>query len=261
MKKSRRRLGWSGRLLLRLRPRPRGRLLDVGCGEGLFLSAASAHYRVAGIDIDRNAVRAARRLYGLEEVKAVALKEFAVKNDVEPFDVVTMFDVLEHLEDPGGHLRAVRELMAPEGCLALSVPNRDRKSFRDDMRAVVDHPPNHLTRWNSVSLRSFLEAGGFRVLRLYSRRSDLCGYYESEDILPYRLAHLSVRLGGLFGIRKTVEGVRESSGEGEVKTGPGMDAGALRRLSALLWFPLWLPLRLSGQASYRLWVLAEKKRT
>ncbi len=259
------RKGWesvsqNGRLVLKRRPASGGRLLDIGCGEGLFLHYAKRHYRVTGIDIDRDAVAAAGEMYGIDHVYAMSLKEFSRTCGDDRFDVITMFDVLEHLDDPAGHLAIVKDLLTPEGVLVISLPNRDRKSFSADMMAVADYPPNHMTRWNAAALRNFITHGGFEVVTLYSRRSDLYGFYESGDILLYRFKPL---IAPLIRAMQRERRIRLEDGGCRVFHEDSIASRAFKialySVSTLLWFPLWLPFRISGQASYSLWLMARRK--
>ena len=78
-----------------------GRLLDLGCPVGNFLTVArDASFDVAGIELNQNAVRFAREHYRLRNVSAMRPEEFLAAYPGEKFDVVTFFEVLEHQEDP-----------------------------------------------------------------------------------------------------------------------------------------------------------------
>jgi len=141
-----------------------GRLLDIGCGVGNFLAAASdAGFDVTGIEMNQNAVRFARENYGLRNVSIERPEEFLAANPDAKFDVVTFFEVLEHQENPQGFLDVANECLTDQGFIALSVPNRNRWQKAAD---TLDYPPNHLTRWSPVALRNFLERNGFEILSL-----------------------------------------------------------------------------------------------
>jgi SAM-dependent methyltransferase len=139
-----------------------GELLDIGCGTGNFLAAArDAGYHVSGIELDRNAAHFARERLGLQRVLALTISEFAEQHSKEQFDVVTFFEVLEHQAAPIEFLQRVRTCVRPGGVIALSVPNRERWLTGPD---VLDFPPNHFSRWNTVALKKFLDIQGFDVL-------------------------------------------------------------------------------------------------
>ncbi len=105
----------------------RPRVLDIGCGTGFLLDAlARRGFQGVGIDLSPESVAIAQRR--LEEMGAADRLEARVGSAYEPpegpFDLITLTDVLEHLEDPRACLRALRERMAPGGLLVISTPNR-----------------------------------------------------------------------------------------------------------------------------------------
>lgn len=162
-------LNWDQRSFLRDRPHPGGSLLDVGCGTGYFAEAARrVGYRVTGLDLSRPQLELARQRFGLSSLYPMALGEYARQAPVGSFDVVTAFQVLEHVADPVSFLADARRLLAPRGYVAIGVPNwRAWPIFRDPL----DAPPNHLTRWSPKSLTGALERGGFEVMKLREHRS------------------------------------------------------------------------------------------
>ncbi len=162
-------LNWDQRCFLHDRPARDGALLDVGCGTGQFLEAARrTGYRVTGIDPSRRQLEVARARFGLTDLHALTLAEYAHQASGAAFDVVAAFQVLEHVADPLGFLAEARRLLRPGGQLAVGVPNWRMWSV---LREPMDAPPNHLTRWSTTSLRAALERSGFEVLREREHRS------------------------------------------------------------------------------------------
>ncbi|MEW6582674.1 MAG: methyltransferase domain-containing protein, partial [Actinomycetota bacterium] len=106
---------------------PGGRALDVGCGTGFLLEQlAGRGFSGVGVDLSPESVAIAQRR--LEELGVADRLRAEVGSAYEPpdgvFDLVTLTDVLEHLEDPRACLRAIRARMAPDGLLVISTPNR-----------------------------------------------------------------------------------------------------------------------------------------
>ena len=142
------------------------RLLDVGCGGGGFLFRAREQgFRVAGVDFDETRLALVRSELGIEDVHVGSIHTFASAHPDERFDVVTMFEVLEHLDEPASWLDTARGLLKPGGRLFIGVPNRRRTfdPFQGPGMDQLDNPPNHLTRWDAHSLRRFVEAQGLAV--------------------------------------------------------------------------------------------------
>ena len=108
-----------GRLDLLPPPSAGPRLLEVGCGYGLFLAAARDRgYDVAGVELSQPAARHAREAFGL----AVEQGQLAEAKLSGRFDVITAWDTLEHVPDPVAFLRTARGLLADDGVLAFSTP-------------------------------------------------------------------------------------------------------------------------------------------
>jgi SAM-dependent methyltransferase len=96
-----------------------GRVLDIGCGHGAFLSnMRSAGWEVLGLDVCPVGLAAARQR-GIP-VRHATVEELVGKDD--RFDAVSAFYVIEHLADPLGFLKACREVLRPGGTLYLRFP-------------------------------------------------------------------------------------------------------------------------------------------
>ena len=234
-------LQWNHRQLLRDRPAPGGRLLDVGCGTGAFLAAArTAGYRSYGFDFDSEAVRTARERFGLEELFTGDLLRLKKETGWDRFDLVTAFEVLEHAPSPSEFFGAIRDLIAPGGFAAISVPNRDRRPrFQYDW----DLPPNHLTRWSGKALAGLLERNGLRLLRTAR------GWRQGAGFL-----HQHLRFGLITGLLGKPKGSSSSSPSTIASGAYRMKAAAVRCLAA----PLDLGLRLAGDTGMTLYALAQK---
>ncbi len=159
-------LGFSHRVFLEEAKPPHGTLLDVGCGDGLFLAAAQrAGFEVWGIDMDRKALRSAgkRRLNNIYPLTLEGFME-QVSREHLGFDVITFFEVLEHQANPGGFIENVRRLLRPGSIISGSVPNRNRFKFMADEK--WDRPPYHFTSWDRDTLHRFLSLNGFTEIRV-----------------------------------------------------------------------------------------------
>jgi 2-polyprenyl-3-methyl-5-hydroxy-6-metoxy-1,4-benzoquinol methylase len=161
-------LGWFHQEFLHARPARGGRLLDVGCGTGDFVAAAGrCGYDAMGIDTDREAVQAGRSHYRDLPLFCMRAEDF-LQQEPRQYDVITFFEVLEHLENPSGFIAMVRAHLKASGWMALSVPNNDSRLLAVYRRLtrVIDYPPHHLTRWTKQGLTRLMHAHGFAVERL-----------------------------------------------------------------------------------------------
>lgn len=111
-----------------------GRLLDVGCGTGLFLVAARRRgWEAIGIDASREATAFARTSFGCE----VHTGDFDELDATERFDVVTMWDIVEHSRAPVTLLEVARRHLRPGGLVALATPNQ--RNILDDVGSALYH--------------------------------------------------------------------------------------------------------------------------
>jgi SAM-dependent methyltransferase len=140
-----------------------GTVLDVGCGVGNFLAYAKIHgWTTCGIDFDADAIAAAKKTFGLSDVTVEDVSSFKERVQPRRFNLVTFFDVFEHLDNHQEFIEDVKSLLVEKGTIALSVPYR--RAWR--WLIPADLPPRHLTRWDEPSLRFFLERHGFKVQRV-----------------------------------------------------------------------------------------------
>ncbi|MBN2149101.1 MAG: class I SAM-dependent methyltransferase [Anaerolineales bacterium] len=138
-----------------------GRLLDVGSGSGDFLlEMRNAGWDVYGVDISPAACEATRKR-GLETYNG---QLFDVPFPDESFDLITMWDVLEHVHDPMGHLEHISRLLKPSGRFVVTLPNPeglDLVVFKD-LWAGLDFP-RHLYVYPRKTLKAMISKAGMEV--------------------------------------------------------------------------------------------------
>jgi len=141
-----------------------GRLLDVGCATGNFLDRMRrrGNWQVRGVEINEEAARYARERFGLN----IFAGELCEANyPASWFDVVTLWDVLEHLHDPLDTLKEINQVLKDDGILILSVPNSDSfdaKMFRGCWIGL--DPPRHLYTFSIETLKWLLAKAGLEAI-------------------------------------------------------------------------------------------------
>jgi SAM-dependent methyltransferase len=154
------------------------RLLDIGCGAGGMLTHLRRFGTVAGVDAAAEAVAYARDKSDAD-VRQGALPD-RIPFGASEFDVITLLDVLEHVEDDATSLDVVHDLLRPGGFALLTVP-----AYRF-LWSQHDVANEHKRRYRRAELRAKLERAGFQLHKL--------SYYNTLLFPPIALARVLSRL-------------------------------------------------------------------
>jgi SAM-dependent methyltransferase len=141
-----------------------GKVLDVGCGGGLFLRMMQERgFDVRGLDFSAEASRVAAETNGVE-----VLVGDLVSAPIETAScaLLTMYHVMEHLLDPSAYLRAASRLLHPAGRLVVQVPDRDcwEAALLKEHWTGLD-VPRHIHVFRGSDLRRLLQSCGFQIVR------------------------------------------------------------------------------------------------
>lgn len=135
---------------------PKARVLDVGCGTGAILEMLSGTFQAYGTDLSPHAIEFCRQR-GLQRLFLGTLSGYP---RADPFGLVTLFDVLEHVEDDRSLLGDIYNLLEENGDLLISVP-----AF-PSLWTKHDEILHHKRRYTKSSLRSVVNAAGFDIRHL-----------------------------------------------------------------------------------------------
>lgn len=165
---------------------PAGRpasLLEIGCAYGWFLDLVKHRFSPCrGIDITADGVAQARAR-GLDVLQGDTLT--ADLGDA-PFDVVCLWDTIEHLPRPEAYLARARQVTRPGSLLALTTGDIGSPLARlRGRRWRLIHPPTHLHYFTRPSIRAMLRRNGFEVVHL-----EACGFYRSARNMSHNLLKL-----------------------------------------------------------------------
>ncbi len=154
------------RQLERIRPFGRRRLLEIGCGNGMFLLAAKREgWQARGLEVSAHVAEQACQI---SECPVHVGGPDDITDEPAAFDVVSGFEVLEHVLDARGVLAAAAAVLAPGGVLTLSVPN-DRSPYVRNPPDVEGRPPYHINFFQPRTLQVVLRDLALEPTWLYEK--------------------------------------------------------------------------------------------
>lgn len=205
---------WVDRQAALMPQKQSGSILDLGCSSGAFLhSLSAADWKLYGIEMSAESAQAAQRRTGAKVFSGEILQ---ASFPSASFDVITCFDVLEHLYEPRRVMAKVAEWLKPGGIFYVLVPNIDSAEGR--VFGSYWHGlelPRHLFHYSPGSLKFLAESVGLREVSLETRRNPAVGTsfryvwddlflsigirktpvaYRREARLPWRAARKLVRM-------------------------------------------------------------------
>ena len=144
---------------------PQGRWLDIGCSAGFVVHCARmAGFDAYGVDIEPTGIDFARRHFGLDNVFAGTLEERGFPN--AHFDVISAYELIEHVPDVNRLLEEIRRLLAPGGLVEIRTPDAGHWRVRNRLEsweAIL--PSEHLYYFSRDSLARLLEKHGLKIIR------------------------------------------------------------------------------------------------
>jgi len=166
----------------------RGKILDVGCANGYFLTLAREQgWDPYGIEISEFLLRKARGNLGKKHIFGVSLKNARFPSDF--FDVITLWDVLDHLMDPFAELMEIRRILKKKGVLIIRARNMSfhilmnrlfqKKKFRTFKKITVFH----LYGFNNKNTKILLEKANFSKIKIKNSKLTIGDPYSQIRLL------------------------------------------------------------------------------
>jgi 2-polyprenyl-3-methyl-5-hydroxy-6-metoxy-1,4-benzoquinol methylase len=166
-----------------------GKLLDIGCNIGLFLKVAKQNgFNATGVELNDECAR-----YGRQNFEVKIFSDHLEKIDFQKddFDIITLFDVLEHIPDISGFVAEVKRILKPDGLLVIQSPNIGSvmaKLTRSKWEWLC--PPDHLYHFTPETIMRFLTSNGFAI-------KDIRTWEAADDFLNNLIA--AYRPKGIIG--------------------------------------------------------------
>ena len=213
--------------------------LDVGCFNGFFVKKMlSLDYDAEGIDFNKGAVVYGQVKLGLgSRITTQTLNDLCEQG--KRFDVITLFEVLEHLQDAKVFLNDVVKLLNTGGLLIISTPNN-----KMCWRPALDYPPHHLARFTTKSIAGYLNQLGVKTI------------YSAEQMSTYELIRHYV--GTFFRAKDSVSMRGGEFRNKRITTILRRGMNKMRKILGILLIPLDLLLYVFGFRYISQIVVAEK---
>jgi 2-polyprenyl-3-methyl-5-hydroxy-6-metoxy-1,4-benzoquinol methylase len=189
----------------------RMKLLDIGCGTGYFAAFMKEKgFTVSGVETDPKARAFAEKEFG---IRVYSPADFLGHKIEGPFDVITLWHVLEHLDDFNLYFERMLEQLSPGGSLVVALPNCNSLDarFYKELWAGFD-VPRHLWHFTPSTLKTLAEKHGLKITKM--KRLMLDPFYNSMLSEKYRGSRVFMLFGIVIGKLAYIESlfnVRKSS--------------------------------------------------
>ena len=186
-------------LINRLYPQ-KGKLLDVGCGTGMFLNEARGNgWKVNGIEPDSGARQIAEEI-NKSTIKTEILSSF----QNEKFNIITMWHVLEHVHLLNETVDWLKERVTEDGSIIIAVPNHeseDAKIYQAQWAAY--DVPRHLYQFSQKSIKQLFEQKGFRLEETLPMKFD--SFYVSMLSTKYQTGKINYLKAFIDGLKSNFD--------------------------------------------------------
>lgn len=135
----------------------KGKLLEIGCAEGFFLKQSKLNgFNIYGVDISSYIVKRAKKYLNSDNIYCLDLSQDKLPFKSSYFDIITMLDSLEHIENPQHALREIYRALKNNGLLHIRLPG-----FKRGLKEKT-----HVNFYTPISLKILLEKHGLKVIKL-----------------------------------------------------------------------------------------------
>ena len=140
-----------------------GKLLDIGCSYGFYCEVFNKYgYETTGMDISKDAINYISKTLKLNVIRG-NFEKYKFNN--KHFDIITMFDVIEHFNNPNKIIKKIRLLLNKKGIVIIQTPNIDSLIYKvTGTNWFWLLPPQHLSFFSFISLMNLLKKNKFNIL-------------------------------------------------------------------------------------------------
>lgn len=163
------------------------KLLDIGCGDGAFISQLpdELNIKANGIDTNSHAIEVANQT-GKGRFSVSTIEDWS-KVHPEEYDFITCFQILEHIPEPLPFLEEAIRSLKKNGLLVIAVPNNTPYLYHHDRLHPLNLPPHHSGLWNRRSLEYLTQKLPIEMVNVQTQPiGEQLNYYEYVQLEHFR---------------------------------------------------------------------------
>ncbi|MBK7762804.1 MAG: class I SAM-dependent methyltransferase [Bacteroidetes bacterium] len=169
-------------------------VIDIGCGEGKFLDylKTKRNCTCVGLELNEKAKELATN-NGIE-VHNQFIQEYA-KSNSDKYDVVTFFQVLEHISEVDSFFKSAISVAKPGGKIIVAVPNNEPYYLTYDKDHFLNLPPHHMGWWNEKSLTKIAEIYNLELVKIVKQPLEhFSGFSKSYMIEKLKFPNFLIKI-------------------------------------------------------------------
>ena len=164
----------------------KGKILDIGCGPGLFLKVAKDNeWEDYGVELSKWAFDYGKNM----GVNIINKRLEKVKFNDEFFDVITLWDVIEHVENPSGLLLEIKRILKNDGIIVLNTPNIGSAFAKIMGKRWWNLMGMHIYYFDKKTIIKILEKNGYKIIKIKSYSRIIIPRYSVEWIKNYKIIY------------------------------------------------------------------------
>jgi 2-polyprenyl-3-methyl-5-hydroxy-6-metoxy-1,4-benzoquinol methylase len=155
---------------------PSSKVLDIGCGAGFFLAKVKKDKQCEILGLEFNEKAMQRCIENNVNVKNESIQSFAERNTASQ-DLITFFQVLEHITDIKSFIHAATKALKNGGSLVIGVPNNDPYLYHSLYGTTLNLPPHHAGLWNGESLAKLGPIFNLKVEKIVEQPHNIQSFF------------------------------------------------------------------------------------